>query len=55
MFCHSGPLELSSPALEPGRERDLPGMAASAEETRGVRETNLSEPSAAPGVRRSAG
>ena len=37
------------------RERDLPGMEASAEETRGVMGTNLSEPSAAPGVTRWAG
>ena len=54
MFCHSGPSQLWSKEVRE-RERDLPGMEASAEETRGVKGTNLSEPSAAPGGRRWAG
>ena len=56
MFCH---FTVYYTALrlwrERERERDLPGMEASAEETRGVMGTNLSEPSAAPGVTRWAG
>ena len=61
MFCYSGTLYSSqlwrSGAKEREREREIsvPGMEASAEETRGVRGTNLSEPSAAPAVTRWAG